>query len=300
MAMYLDNPAGRLQAMFEAVRREKPNDIAAQSWANVFGVTLTDHWLLLRRAAEVVHLAVETRRLITKHEDEDAPTILANFDQIETSLSHFLVMRSVTLESFLSPLLAKSGEHCLEVCSMRLHRSCPEPSISESDRTSLLADLDDLIDDVVATNDLDPEIKSWVLQRLNEIRDALATPELFGTESVATATDALIGGILRVPARAVALGESTVRAKMWSAISRLEVVLSAAASALVLTAGQSEPQGPGVVLHIEQRIEQHVDVHRGSRVVFGPRLLTTVDPATADSKPLQQVQRPQLESGDSN
>jgi hypothetical protein len=257
---HADNPAGRLALALDRARtRPRQDESAAKGWSTVFGVDYPeDFGDLLTHGAELVALAVATRRQVEAFEDEDPEVLLEHFGEVERTLANFQSVVHMPMTQFLDPL-KPTGAHSLKLCSSLLHRRSPEPVLPEEVAADLLGRVHALISEVLAADDLDRETKAWVVERLSEVERALRDVEIRGHRGVEESVDRLVGGLRRKPHLLQRLGGSTVAKAVVATVMALDIALNSAANLHELTEGDAAPPSP-VVVEIQQEAKVEVEL----------------------------------------
>jgi hypothetical protein len=196
MADYLDNPAGRLLWLIEQARKEDQTLAAINAWANVFGVDVGDRYALMCRCTDMVQLLQVTRAAVVELSDSDPDFHLRHLGVIETMLANFQMLEGQQIGQFLNRLTPEAL-YGLEACASLLHRECPEPTLTQADFEELVAQVRDLIDNTLRSDELDAEIKQYIVDRLRSVEDALIHIRITGIQGINVAADGAAGGLLR-------------------------------------------------------------------------------------------------------
>lgn len=250
---YFDNPAGRLLANFQQLRALPSNTSAVTAWAKVFNVEEADRSAFMTRVAKLYQFADETRDLVSALPNAAPEIYLKNFHEVEAALSHFMVVRDIHVQQFLSPISPNSGEHCLEICSHLLHVQRVERSISDQARADLVGKLDELVEAIEGAQDLEADTRTWVLARLAEVRSTLTEQRIYGVEDTDSAVDKLLGGVMRKIHHLSSLGKSGVVTKFVAFAVAIDLAINVGANTHELISGDSPKSSP-IVIEIQNRM----------------------------------------------
>ncbi|WP_146060264.1 hypothetical protein [Amycolatopsis sp. CA-128772] len=259
MSDYLDNPAGRLLALFEAARTVDQGKVASAEWAGIFRVEHLSPQFF-RAIANMASMASETRARIAEVEPEDHVLHLEHFGQVDNVIANFARSLNVNMGGFLEPLDNRSGEYALKLCSAILHRKRSEGQLQRDERASLLDQVMALTDEVEKVSDLDRELRGWLLLRLHDIRRALQYPDQFGLVDISNAHDLIIGGLQTKRSRIAQLAKSKIAKNFVGVMVALDLAVNLGANSLQIAQsdGHDSPKSSTVVIEIQNQIEQHV------------------------------------------
>jgi hypothetical protein len=250
---YLDNPAGRLLALFQAARRIDQATAATKGWSHVFGIETGDNVQFVERVGLMFKLAQEVRVRVEERVDEDPTIILEHFSQVEQTLENFFTIGNKHMQQFLANLDPRSGEYSLKLCSSILHRVAPELPIETDQAEDLRRQVEELIDETLSADDLEASVRAWLVKRLNEIRDVLINLKLHGAPGLELAKDRLVGGLAGKPSRIASLRDSKIAKSVAAFIVAVDVVVNFGANFRQLTA--TEPPKPSpIVIEIERQM----------------------------------------------
>ena len=246
----LDNPAAQLLDVIARARTKSPGERAIIAWAEVFFLNAErDAAGLLRCAARVTELVVETRRRIELLEDHDPETLLEHYGQVEAIASNFPSMAQINIGQFLSPLDA-AGLFGLKVCSATLHRWDWQPVLDRSVSDSLLEQVRSLIDQIRRANDIQADVRQFLLRHLSAVEDALVHIDLGGIEALARETDAFIGAAERAGVFQ-RMARNKVTKALVTLITALDLSLNVTANYQSITA--QPDQAPPLVVSVSVR-----------------------------------------------
>lgn len=240
-----NNPAARLQHWLLKARIVADNTAAMQRWCEVWGL---DHQRRSGRHEAIIRglamqrLANESRRLAST--DPMGAIVLEHFAAVEEVVRHFDYLGNVSMARFMSSMDDLSW-HSLKGVAHLLTVSRPQPSISNSARSSLLDQVHDLISAVAADQTLTEPEKEHVLERLRDVETALLRSVVSGTVDVDRATDGLAGCLRRFTYRGREFYEHPVLKSVVALVAALTLASGTTADYLAL---QESPIGD--MLHL--------------------------------------------------
>jgi hypothetical protein len=182
-------PVGRLHNLLQAALQQSEQKSIRQVWAAVLGIPENDHAAILFGIAETIILVREAKEAISRLEGVNTELYLKPFPQIERVFSNSNLDRP--WNSARSPLDAATM-YGLQIGSDAVSRVAPEPALTPDDLTAIQEKVDALYDQVIAA-DLPQQLRSIVLERLDEIRRALKNYLLWGTKGLARAVERAAG-----------------------------------------------------------------------------------------------------------
>lgn len=240
MSPYRDNPAGRLQRLFEKAKNVPQGERAVTQWAHIFDLDPNDYRLILERFGEMVTLATDTREQVAGLADEDPELLLQYFPEVESTLERCLQVAGQTMEWHLSGLSA-AGLQSLALCSSVLHRRAPEATVSVGELALLLDKVQSLIRDVTEADDLDVETKRFILDKLMEVQRSILDFSVRGAGPIRRAADSMLGSLVTQPGRWRRVSTSTIVNSLFMFIALLDSTLHVAAEVREL-GSPSEPR----------------------------------------------------------
>ncbi|MEU4529657.1 hypothetical protein AB0F49_15635 [Micromonospora ureilytica] len=206
MREWMDNPAGRLAFFI----RSLPQRNQDRSIGEILGLdpNLSQPFAAALRMLEVQKLMQATKEAVEKlPESEDPNFLLLHFNDIEkfinglTEMALSAASRINPADMFNSLFAArKPGPEALfalEACSRALHRCSPEPALEQEQLTTLVEDVREIMDAVIASPSLATEAKEFLVLRLREIESALLHSKIAGTAELEASVDRLTGALVR-------------------------------------------------------------------------------------------------------
>lgn len=235
MSVQLDNPAGRLAAVFIDVRNSPPNQPAIDRWMEIFKVS--DRLDVLRRATDLAVLVGQVEVAVRAlPDDEDPEHLLRHLGEVRTMIDGLLYVGNVPMDHFIRQLTGEAI-YSLETCSRALRRNGGrEPTIDADGVDHLLALIRAVIDEIAAS-DLPVTAKVFLVERLRTVETTLLNIHLTGYAPVEAALDALTIGAVRITPE-----DSEARRHAGNWITRLWMALrdhAQGADAITATAAQT-------------------------------------------------------------
>ena len=193
---YGDNPAQRLLDLL-ASARGYGNQPPRSAWAAIFEVPDSDLGEILRLGAVTYGLALETRTQVENCPDDDPALVLQNFGGVTTTVINFQNLGALpTMAQFLQPY-DSLAEYSLRLAASLLRRRKPETVLTDASLQALLDQTRVLIDSVSASEDIESDLRVWMIDMLREVETALLSVRVSGTSGVERATDRMMGATMR-------------------------------------------------------------------------------------------------------
>jgi hypothetical protein len=200
-----------------------------EAWATVLGVPSED---VSRHMSDVARLVWELDRVLSVPGRERVAAPIARYKpqllEAAFPLSHGFDTQLVGIKP------SAEAYDSLGLVAEYLATAASEGEIpSEEERKNLLDKLQEVIDDVLASDEVPADVSGLILDRLRSVRDALESLRIGGPGAVRLATEALMGA-------AVAASVPDERTRNSNVIRRVMTV--AAAVYVVFTAGPAVQQ----------------------------------------------------------
>ena len=160
---------------------------------------------------------------------------LKHFDQIEKAVAHFGHMETAQITAMMAPI-DDAGWSSLEILSSILADLDLEPTLHDSERTTLLEKVQALVNEVMSDQELSSTIKRQIIDHLREVERALIDATIEGTSAVERASDGLLGMAMRLLNRGVNMAGSPVAHGLFALVVAIEIALNGAANIATLTA----------------------------------------------------------------
>jgi hypothetical protein len=143
-----NNPAGRLHNLLTMGRTQMDTRSALVAWTQTWGYE-SPHGtpIVLRRGADMIEMAADTRRRIERLPDEAGPSLLSHFGEVESTVNGFTNLTNQQMVQFMS-LMKDTSWQCLQTCDWMLKREDPDPMLDDDTVAALAATVSDLLKDV--------------------------------------------------------------------------------------------------------------------------------------------------------
>ncbi len=199
--MYEEGAPDRIRWFLEAFRGAPASWTVPQGVAEIFGWDLqSEAHLVYRAIANAVQADRATRAMIdAAPTDSNVAMILEHFNQVDAAVAALASPSSSTpyvVQQVVNKVL-DTGWHALKIAPAILRAYSPQTdSMPDDTITSLLQETRELIDLVVAANDLAPDAKQTIVARLRDVETALLTYKVSGNPAVEGSRDALLGSLV--------------------------------------------------------------------------------------------------------
>ncbi|WP_214107831.1 hypothetical protein [Acrocarpospora catenulata] len=236
MSRYLDNPAGRLQAMLSDLREIGPNTPVRHAWAKVLGIRADDLPEFVRRFGLLVSLPGQIRAEVDALEDVDPDMLLRHLPDVEAALEESLASPNAALGNVFAKY-DSTALFALEACSDYLHRRRAESVISDDGLKEIVEKTRELID-YVLQSDIPDDLKTFLLTRLREIEQAVQDIQIRGTQALVDVLERTAGALAMRPGLYERL---KVQEPVWSMFAAVLSIIASIAqvTAIMLTPGPS-------------------------------------------------------------
>lgn len=182
--------------------QEQSHSGANAVWCSMFELDPEDWTGLLRSGLELGALAREVRQMVEQLPADDDPDLMLEFyPQIETALARFPNVAEMTMFDFMEGVHPNEGLRSLLQCSQKLARRRAEPELSDDTIQKALALVRQAIAAVEDDRDLEPEVKTYVLNLLWTLEDALRRYNFSSIGPVTNAIDTVTGAVARRDSR---------------------------------------------------------------------------------------------------
>ncbi|MBE1485589.1 hypothetical protein [Plantactinospora soyae] len=249
----LNNPAGRLLWMLEEANKQLEQP-AVRVWADIFDVDPTDMAGLMRGIADVAATAADVRTQINALSD-DPQIFLMHYGEVERTVAKFPYMGNNHMNWFLSDF-RDTGRYCLIHCSTLLTRRQPEPRLVDETIQNLVNEIHSILRAVEHHENLDSELKAFLLRHLLVLKRALEDFHLFGSKPVEQALDEAVGAIGRKPHLVERMRQNNYVSAFIALLLSVDVALGMASNTKALTASPVNPPSPSpAVAELAHRCE---------------------------------------------
>lgn len=263
MTVYDDNPAGRLHKLLSAYsQKANQNHKIGVTWAAILGMPELPTPDLFARLGHVYGLPAQVEAELDRLDSSaeyDVDMALRWRDPVTTAFAQSLF--SEQLSTAISGHFGVRTLDSLESCSYVLHRYRPQPAISDSEVERIAHLISELQEEITSSEDLEPELRSFLLYHAHLMARALGTLGISGNAALEEAYDQATGAIIRRWDLLVQAKEDEKKKSFWekwfAVLAAVAAALQIATSALMLP-GQIRqelegpaPQPPAVVKVIE-------------------------------------------------
>ena len=188
--VHLDNPAGRLYGLLTGLAEQGRETAIIDGWAAVLGVPQDDVALHLGEVAEQIRqiqsaadrVGVDALRPTVERyrEDWEAP-IFSRQHALNAALKHVLP--------------GPAALEALDMVSAHLHVVAPEGEVpDETKLEDLKSQLRAVIDAVQKAEDITPEMRRLLIERLHGVEEAIEHLDIGGPQAIRLAAEAAYGG----------------------------------------------------------------------------------------------------------
>lgn len=252
---------------------------AGPTCCGVFGLRWPeDTSLLLPRLADVAALARQVRAITDALPREvEAREMLGPFDQVEHVIMNLGSVGRMTVFQLMHPM-TDAGWQSLRTAEILLRQHAREPVIADDKIAELRKQTQQLISDVSLAEDLETQTKSWLLDRLREVREALENVELLGYPGVERVYDRTLGSLVRAPNLFARIAASKAAAGFVLLMSMLSSAVSSAEGISQLLAPPSSPEQIQVIVNELTCAQPSTSAPSG----LSPADIETVDPRPDD------------------
>lgn len=191
MGDVVENPAGRLFEILSTAKTAQDNLPIKQVWANTFEIDQNDTGALLLNVAEIINLVHLTKGEIQKLDGIDHKIYLRPFAKIERAFA--TTNLEAPWQAFKNHL-DDATMVALQFCSDTLARQIGENKISKEELDTLLQEVDMLLSKILESG-LPEEIKSFLVNNLENIRRSIITYRIRGASSLKHVLEGNIGSI---------------------------------------------------------------------------------------------------------
>lgn len=213
-----NNPAGRLYDLLDAARQYPSEEKTRVVWARVFGVSDGDTGVLLNNLADLIDLVHKAKSSIVRLSDIDHKLYLKPFETIEALLAnlnfeaHWENWRN-RLDDFTL--------YGLQFGADRLARASGLAPIKDEQLEQLRKELDDLIEHVLESTHLPPDVKKIFLRNLEALRQAWIAYRIRGIEGFEYEIERSCGSILLHKDQIKSAPANSTERKIWEGMMKL-------------------------------------------------------------------------------
>ena len=219
----INNPAGRLQTIVESGRGQPKDHRAFQVWPTILGIEERGKSDLLRHVGSVMTLPADIQEQIKQIGGIDHDLFLRWAPKVESAFS------ALNLQSRWGQFIDKfDGEvmYGIELCSHTLSQNSPQTNVDHAQVGSLLLEVNELLNEVVNSSNINAHLRRFIIGRLRDVRIALEEYQVLGSRAIEKEVEALIGAITRRPDLWKESRKTTVGDKFWRFMGRVAVVMT--------------------------------------------------------------------------
>lgn len=186
-----NNPAGRLLKVIEnlkGIQRSNNGIRTYNGWAMLFGIDESRIGLVMCNIGVTLQLTEEIARILKKT-DDDNEIFYRDLDQIADSF------RQMNLQQRLNDTLNRIKESSitgLEYINHFIGSKMPEKIFDREDLKKIKKAILELMDEIVA-GDIDQYLKSYLIDKLDMLRQAVEMYDYTGSKPVEIAIDSIVG-----------------------------------------------------------------------------------------------------------
>jgi len=257
-----NNPAQRLLTILKAAR-DRPDGKAEVAWCDILSVESGKNPQLLRRLGLVLDLPNKIKEEIEKISGIDHDVYLKWMPAVQSSFSNINLGRN--FNEFKNPL-SDHTIYGLEVCAELLSRHSAEKILNPTDLKELDAEVTKLFD-ALLDSDLHPDLKSFILTRLDEIHLAILDYEFAGPKPLQRAVEAVVGSALFEKQKYDRFAGTEHYKAFWKIISKAALIVTIVSGTLQIADGLKKVLPERDVSSMDEIIIETEDVEQDESTV---------------------------------
>jgi hypothetical protein len=215
-----NNPAARVYSVLRKVKDTGAKHVI-DGFANVFGVSPDEHGEIFRKlgllSLELDELSLRLQEIGNQHYLDIYLKTLPRLKKI-FAFQNFLI----PWDQYRSGYLFEDDLKTLEFCSAILSTHSPEQVLGEDELKSLLEEVNALWNEVLSSG-LEKELKTKILDCLDQIRQAIRDYQILGTAGVERALST--GIVLVVITQHAKSNDSETLKKFWDFIKKASALI---------------------------------------------------------------------------
>lgn len=227
-----NNPAQRLLTILDAARKY-PDGKAEDAWSVLLSVEQGDKPQLLRRLGLLLDLPYQIKEQIMNINDIQHDVYLKWMPAVQTSFSSINLGRN--FNEFRNPL-SDHTIYGLEVCSELLSRHSAEKILNPADLQKLGSEVTGLLD-LLHDADLAPDLKLFIVTRLDEIHQAILDYEFAGPKPLRRVVESVVGSVLFEKEKYGRFARTEHHKAFWTIIGRAALIVTIVSGTLQITDG---------------------------------------------------------------
>jgi|SRR5579859_2469247 len=219
-----DNPAARLLTILHKIQEYPTNTPMVQVLPSVLHVATQS--ALVRRIADLLDLPDLIREDVDKLDEIVSKSLLLQWTPAIEKALNSIVFQPLSLDQFRG-LYTGADLTSLAFCSDLLHRHLPEQSLPSDELNGYAIRVGELLEEIEQDEQIDRELKEFLLKHLRSIRRALDGAATWGTKQVRVAVAGTIGDIILSPQ---IVTKSNNSPETWTKVISVLNVIAAALS----------------------------------------------------------------------
>jgi len=222
-----NNPAGRLHGILSAALPCRNNKPAREAWASVFRIEPTATGDLLYLLAQLIGLLQLTRQRIEQIDQLDRDLYFQPIKKLEKAFATMNL--DVPWNNFKSNI-DDATMVGLAFCSDTLSKYHSEELIEKEVLEDLLTDVESLVQTVLAST-LTPELKTVLVENLENIRRAILEYRIRGADGLLRALETSVGALVRHRDDLKRSKDSESVSGFWKFLTKLDRIATTAMKA---------------------------------------------------------------------
>ena len=223
-----NNPAGRLLNIINAGKKAPGDKQAAEIWAELLTVPISDNSLLLRRVGYVMALPSQIREQFEELNNLDKKIYLKWLPSVEASFSilNFQMPWKQFIERFDGSVI-----YGMEICSDLLSRERPE-KVAEED---LLSELKNAVDELISksnSEEIEIDLRKILYGHLLRIKLAIEEYQIRGIVPLEEEFHTVLGEVVLNPDIYKESKRSGFGRKFWDTMGKLALVVTVTVGAI--------------------------------------------------------------------
>ncbi|MDR1140045.1 MAG: hypothetical protein LBL62_00025 [Planctomycetaceae bacterium] len=190
-----NNPVKRLYDIVVLLRKNR-NETVTNAFAKILQIeNLGEHYPVFFRRVSIVYSLIEAAKIAVdkiNSKDYDYSRSIKVISKALQSLNWQDIVANTTLGQ-----INEADIKDLEMTAARVSELGIEKEISEEDIDSIIKQIDTFVKEVTEMQGLPENLKAFILERLDALRSAVVFYQYSGSASIETATDAMLGVIVR-------------------------------------------------------------------------------------------------------
>jgi hypothetical protein len=241
MSSQPNNPAGRLLELINKMRSIPGNIPVREGLAKIFEVDKTDLPRILLGLKDIIELATDAREAVLGLDGHEQSLYLRPIDKVLSALS---IMRFDIEWSQIIALFDETTLYGMSICSDVLSRYSVEKPIDEKKIKAMLDDIALIHEDIVKS-DLPENLKIFLLEQLEKIRNALIRYRIFGSKYLKTALESATGAVFLQDTGITAWWDHPVIQHVFQLLTQVANIVTVTQGSQVLVSGLQKLLGSG-------------------------------------------------------